>query len=57
MLEEMGMSTGIDLELVMVATRMIQQFLNHPLASHVLRSGTRKTLFERAATGSSAQVR
>jgi len=57
MLEEMGISTGIDLELVMVATKRIQQFLNHPLASHVLLSGTRKKLFQRAAVGSSAQNR
>ncbi len=56
MLEEMGISTGIDLELVMVATKRIQQFLNRPLASHVLLSGTRKKLFEWAAVGSSAQI-
>ena len=57
MLEEMGMSTGIDLELVMVASNRIQQFLKHPLASQVLVSGTRKQVFERAAAGSSAQSR
>ncbi len=50
MLEEMGISTGVDLGLVMTAARKLQQFLQRPLASYVLASGTRQQLFERAAT-------
>lgn len=49
MLEEMGISTGVDLGLVMTAARKLQQFLQRPLASYVLASGTRQQLFERAA--------
>ena len=33
----------------MAARNRIQQFLNRPLASHVLVSGTRKQVFDRAA--------
>jgi hydroxymethylglutaryl-CoA lyase len=48
MLEEMGISTGIDLDRVMTASNKIQRFLNRPMASHVLASGTRRQLFDRA---------
>ena len=49
MLDEMGNGTGVDLSLVTMAASKLQQFLHRPLASHVLASGTRKQLFERAA--------
>jgi hydroxymethylglutaryl-CoA lyase len=51
MLEEMGISTGVELALVMTAANKLQQFLRRPLASYVLASGTRKQLFEGAAAG------
>jgi len=50
MLEEMGIGTGIDLSLVMTTSKKLQNFLHRPMASHVLASGTRKQLFEGAAT-------
>jgi hydroxymethylglutaryl-CoA lyase len=45
--EEMGLSTGIDVERLMDATRPIQAFLGRALPSRVLTSGTRS----RAYTG------
>jgi hydroxymethylglutaryl-CoA lyase len=53
MLEEMGISTGVDLSLVMMAAKKLQRFLGRPLASHVLASGTRQQLFAGAMSGSS----
>lgn len=55
MLEEIGICTGIDLDLVVTTAAKLQQFLQRPLASYVLTSGTRKHLFEDAAR-SSARV-
>jgi hydroxymethylglutaryl-CoA lyase len=49
MLEEMGIDTGIDLSLVMIASNKLRDFLHRPMASYVLTSGTRKQLFEGAA--------
>lgn len=46
MCEEMGIRTGIDVEGVMAASRLIQDFLGRPLPSAVLRSGTRRSLFD-----------
>jgi hydroxymethylglutaryl-CoA lyase len=54
MLDEMGYATGVDLTVVMIAARKLQQFLHRPLASHVLSSGTRKELFEGVAGRASA---
>ena len=48
MFEEMGMNTGIDVSLVMSASRKLQDFLRRHLASYVLASGTRAQLFESA---------
>jgi hypothetical protein len=50
MLEEMGTNTGIDLGLVVMASKKLQQFLQRALPSYVLASGTRKQLFETAAS-------
>ena len=49
MLEEMGISTGVDLELVVTAAKKLQQFLQRTLPSSVLVSGTRKQLFQAIA--------
>lgn len=46
MCEEMGIRTGVDVEGVMAASRLMQDFLGRPLASAVLRSGTRRRLFD-----------
>ena len=47
--EEMGVSTGVDLDKVREASRLIQQFLDRPLPSYVLRVGTTAELFSKAA--------
>lgn len=48
MFEEMGIDTGVDLSVVMTASKKLQDFLRHPMASYVLASGTRKQLFKGA---------
>jgi hydroxymethylglutaryl-CoA lyase len=40
MLEEMGISTGVDLEALLVASRSAQEVLGRPLGSHVLTAGS-----------------
>jgi hydroxymethylglutaryl-CoA lyase len=39
MLHEMGVSTGVDLEALVVASRTAQDVLGRPLGSHVLTAG------------------
>jgi len=47
MCEEMGIGTGIDIERVMEASRLIEDFLERRLPSHLLLSGTNQQAFER----------
>ncbi|HQZ16949.1 MAG TPA: hydroxymethylglutaryl-CoA lyase [Vicinamibacteria bacterium] len=47
--EEMGISTGIDLNKVREASRLVQQFLDRPLPSYILRVGTTSELYAKAA--------
>jgi hydroxymethylglutaryl-CoA lyase len=39
MLEEMGVSTGVDLEALVAASRAVQELLGRPLGAHVLTAG------------------
>ena len=39
MLEEMGISTGVDLEKLIEASRAVQEVLGRPLGAHVLKAG------------------
>jgi hydroxymethylglutaryl-CoA lyase len=45
MLEEMGVETGVDVEGVMVASRMAQEVLERTLPSYVMAAGTRQQLY------------
>ena len=45
MLEEMGIKTGVDVEGVMVASRVAQDVLERTLPSYVLAAGTRQQLY------------
>ncbi len=47
--EEMGVSTGVDLLKVREASRLVQQFLDRPLPSYILRVGTASELYAKAA--------
>ena len=47
MCDEMDLETGIDIERVMEASRLIEGFLGRRLPSHVLLSGTNQQSFER----------
>lgn len=47
--EEMGVSTGVNLDKVKEASRLMQQFLDRPLPSYVLRVGTTAELYAKAA--------
>lgn len=47
--EEMGVPTGVNLDKVREASRLIQQFLDHPLPSYILRVGTASELYAKAA--------
>lgn len=47
--EEMGVPTGVDLEKVREASRLMQQFLDRPLPSYILRVGTAAELYAKAA--------
>ena len=49
MCEEMNLETGIDIEGVMEASRIMENFLGRRLPSHVLLSGTNQQSFERHA--------
>ena len=51
MCAEMGIETGVDLDLVRRASRRMESFLDRPLPSRVLRAGSREELFA-AAEGS-----
>ena len=46
--EEMGVKTGVDLGKVREASRLMQQFLNRPLPSYILRVGTTAELYAKA---------
>jgi hydroxymethylglutaryl-CoA lyase len=50
MLDEMGIETGVDVEGVMEASRLAQDFLQRQLPSCVLAAGTRKQLYRRIKT-------
>ena len=47
--EEMGVKTGVNLDKVREASRLMQQFLDRPLPSYILRVGTTAELFAKAA--------
>ena len=47
--EEMGVSTGVDLDKVREASRLVQHFLDRPLPSSILRVGTTSELYAKAA--------
>ena len=47
MCDEMDIETGIDIDRVMEASRLIEGFLGRPLPSHVLLSGTNQQSFDR----------
>ncbi|MBX7187521.1 MAG: hydroxymethylglutaryl-CoA lyase [Vicinamibacteria bacterium] len=47
--EEMGVSTGVNLDKVREASRLMQQFLDRPLPSYILRVGTASELYAKAA--------
>ncbi len=49
MFTEMGIYTGVDLEGVLQASRLMQDFLRRTLPSSVLKAGTRTQLFRRLA--------
>ena len=49
MLEEMGIQTGIDIDRVLDASRVAQEFLGRSLPSHILAVGTREQLYRRLA--------
>ncbi len=45
--EELGVATGIDIAGIQAAARLLQDFLGRELPSPVLKSGTRRQLFDR----------
>lgn len=47
--DEMGIETGVDVEIIREASRRMQEFLGRPLPSHVLAAGTRRMLFAGAS--------
>ncbi len=47
--EEMGVPTGVNLDKVREASRLLQQFLDRPLPSYILRVGTTSELYAKAA--------
>lgn len=49
MCHEMGVETGVDLELLRDASRKMSEFLGRELPSHVLSAGTRAELFARSS--------
>ena len=49
--EEMGIATAVDLDKVREASRLMQDFLNRPLPSYILRVGTRAELFAKRFNG------
>ena len=49
--EEMGIATAVDLDKVREASRLMQDFLNRPLPSYILRFGTRAELFAKRFNG------
>jgi hydroxymethylglutaryl-CoA lyase len=57
MLSEMGIETGIDTEGLLIASRLLQDFLKRPLPSFVLRAGTRKQLYQRIAAREATSMR
>jgi hydroxymethylglutaryl-CoA lyase len=57
MLDEMGYVTGIDVDGVMAASRMMAEFLERLLPSHILSSGTAVQLYRRIENGRQAAGR
>ena len=51
MLNEMGIETGVDIEKIMVASRMAEDFLRRSLSSYVLAAGTREQVYRRVEQG------
>lgn len=49
-LEEMGVSTGIDMESLLLAVEKAEKLAGHPLAGHILRAGTSEKLQKQPAT-------
>ncbi len=49
MLHEIGIETGINIQGVLDASRIIQEFLRRPLPSYVLQAGTREQLYRRTS--------
>lgn len=47
--EEMGVSTGVDLDRVREASNLMQKFLDRPLPSYILHTGTTAELYARAS--------
>ena len=47
MLNEMRLETGVDTDKVMACSRIVQEFFDRTLPSHVLQAGTRYQLYER----------
>ncbi len=56
MLVEMGFTTGVDIERVAAASRMMAGFLERQLASFVLSAGTTSQLFRKAAARTKGTV-
>ena len=48
MLHEMGIETGIEIEGVLAAARIMQEFLKRPLPSYILAAGTREQVYQRS---------
>ena len=51
MLNEMGLETGVDTDKVMACSRIVQEFLDRSLPSHVLQAGTCAQLYEKSGSG------
>jgi hydroxymethylglutaryl-CoA lyase len=43
MLADMGIETGVDLQTVLAASKLLEELVGHPVASHVSKSGPRPT--------------
>jgi len=56
MLSEMGIETGVNIEGVMVASRIAEDFLKRSLPSYVLAAGTREQIFRRAEEGKKTEA-
>ena len=57
MLSEMGIETGVNMEALLIAPRLLQDFLKRPLPSFVLRAGTREQFYQRIKAREITSVR